>query len=69
MVSELDMESYTKETRSLIFQLRFILTKRERAMSVHQEQMVFSQKKWEDYLFLSWGMADIHEDLFIMIEK
>ena len=23
-----------------------------RTMSVHQEQMVFSQKKWEDYLFL-----------------
>ena len=38
-------------------------------MSVHHTQMVHSQKKWEDYLFLSWGMTDIHEDLFIMIEK
>ena len=26
-------------------------------------------EKREDYLFLSWGMTDIHEDLFIMIEK
>ena len=69
MVTGLDLEKYLREKKCLEFPLRYILIKRERVMYRLLTEIDYSLKGWEPSLSLSWGMTDIHEDIFIIIVK